>query len=87
MILHVQQLLLFHACILTAAYEIRVKAINMAGCGEQQYLYCFTEEGGSCRAAVRNVILISYLAFMSDYETSMTSYAILLYVAVCDSRG
>ena len=27
-------------------YEIRVKAINMAGCGEEQYSYCFTQEGG-----------------------------------------
>ena len=27
-------------------YEIRVKAINLAGCGEQQYVYCFTQEGG-----------------------------------------
>ena len=27
-------------------YEIRVKAINLAGCGEQRYVYCFTQEGG-----------------------------------------
>ena len=27
-------------------YEIRVKALNVAGCGEQQKVYCFTQEGG-----------------------------------------
>ena len=28
-------------------YNITVKALNLAGCGEEQQLYCFTEEGGS----------------------------------------
>ena len=26
-------------------YNISVKAINLAGCGEEQQLYCFTQEG------------------------------------------
>ena len=27
-------------------YNITVKALNLAGCGEEQQLYCFTQEGG-----------------------------------------
>ena len=28
-------------------YNITVKALNLAGCGEEQQLYCFTQEGGT----------------------------------------
>jgi hypothetical protein len=28
-------------------YNITVKAHNLAGCGEEQQVYCFTQEGGS----------------------------------------
>ena len=28
-------------------YNITVKALNLAGCGEEQQLYCFTQEGGN----------------------------------------
>ena len=28
-------------------YNITVKALNLAGCGEEQQVYCFTQEGGS----------------------------------------
>ena len=27
-------------------YNITVKALNLAGCGEEEQLYCFTQEGG-----------------------------------------
>ena len=27
-------------------YNITVKALNLAGCSEEQQLYCFTQEGG-----------------------------------------
>ena len=27
-------------------YSIKVKALNSAGCGEEQQIYCFTQEGG-----------------------------------------
>ena len=27
-------------------YNITVKALNLAGCGDEQQLYCFTQEGG-----------------------------------------
>ena len=28
-------------------YNITVKAINLAGCGEEKQIYCFTKEGGN----------------------------------------
>ena len=28
-------------------YNITVKALNLAGCGDEQQLYCFTQEGGT----------------------------------------
>ena len=28
-------------------YNITVRALNLAGCGEEQKIYCFTQEGGS----------------------------------------
>ena len=27
-------------------YAVIVKALNLAGCGEEQQIYCFTQEGG-----------------------------------------
>ena len=27
-------------------YNVTVKALNLAGCGEEQQIYCFTQEGG-----------------------------------------
>ena len=27
-------------------YNITVKAVNLAGCGQERHIYCFTEEGG-----------------------------------------
>jgi hypothetical protein len=27
-------------------YSIKIKALNSAGCGEEQRIYCFTQEGG-----------------------------------------
>ena len=28
-------------------YNITVKALNLAGCGKEQQLYCFSQEGGT----------------------------------------
>ena len=30
-------------------YNITVKALNLAGCGEEEHVYCFTQEGGKRR--------------------------------------
>jgi hypothetical protein len=27
-------------------YSVTVKALNLAGCGQEQQIYCFTQEGG-----------------------------------------
>ena len=28
-------------------YNITVKALNLAGCGKEKQIYCFTKEGGN----------------------------------------
>ena len=43
------RLCILHCCTFSAAevpYSVTVKAINLAGCGEENQTYCFTQEGG-----------------------------------------
>ena len=38
-------------------YNITVRALNLAGCGEVQQIYCFTQEGGK---------LYNYASYFQD---------------------
>ena len=39
-------------------YNITVRALNLAGCGQQQQLYCFTQEGGKSPYYMLLVLLV-----------------------------
>ena len=39
--------IIFFFTVSEVPYNITVKALNLAGCGKEQQLYCFTQEGGN----------------------------------------
>ena len=44
-----------NCCIFAASevpYNVTVKALNLAGCGEENQTYCFTQEGGKVKGAI-----------------------------------
>ena len=43
-------------------YEILITAINFAGCGEQQNIYCFTQEGGNMQRIFALSLLVILLS-------------------------
>ena len=47
MTLHIRTPYIFYFVEIETPYNITVKALNLAGCGEEQQIYCFTQEGGS----------------------------------------
>ena len=49
-------------------YSITVKALNLAGCGEEEQVYCFTQEGGKAK-----LYRLKYINFVSCPISSASS--------------